>query len=502
MRVMCVVELHVVGSKVESWANQALDYAINYGSSYVATAYLKPAPEDIYDPRSRWVVYEMRSRQSLDDWYKSLVGATDRYHYIAVFDKTTTEWRQGRPVASAVADPDAYVGATPSARAQLKHLDRLVAAHETYWAAIAQHNPRSDLMREFLQLHWDPWYSTWIEARSALDRQQTYVDAFGTAHPQTTAASDGDVAHFVSEAARALAGLRELAAYNGIPTPDLGTHDNFQRDETPRVTRDEGERTMSAHAYAGWDTYAGADGSYPQTASRAVASVQQQNPSPIYGYLREGSQQKIYLFPALDQARAWFADLVQAPSHDYAAVFAAPDVRRPVPGLESFGQPAISGAYVGADGSSYPDVAAHAVAAARQQNPSAAYGYLREGLRQRIYLFHALDQAHAWYTALVQAQTEPYDYAAVFAEPDLSRPVPGLESFGQTTVSGEQIGSVLPFLLGLPLGALGGYAYRGWRDQHPGKWLPWLSGDPNVGGPWLDVEPIVGADLRKHAATS
>ena len=77
--------------------------------------------------------------------------------------------------------------------------------------------------------------------------------------------------------------------------------------------------------------------------------------------------------------------------------------------------------------------------------------------------------------------------------------MPGLESFGQTTVSGEQIGSVLPFLLGLPLGALGGYAYRGWRDQHPGKWLPWLSGDPNVGGPWLDVEPIVGATYGSAA---
>lgn len=74
-----------------------------------------------------------------------------------------------------------------------------------------------------------------------------------------------------------------------------------------------------------------------------------------------------------------------------------------------------------------------------------------------------------------------------------------------------QVGNVWPLLLGLPLGALGGYFYRGWRDEHPGRWIPGLpmgtasapaipaphvSGSwqdfvgPYVGGPWLDVQNL------------
>ena len=150
------------------------------------------------------------------------------------------------------------------------------------------------------------------------------------------------------------------------------------------------------------------------------------------------------------------------------------------------------------NGGSYPEVAARAVRDVSQQNPALAYGYSRSpvdgGPHQKIYLFSTLDEARGWFTALAHAPAQSYDYIAVFMSPDLSRPVPGLESFGHTVVSGvPQIGNVLPFLLGLPLGALGGYFYRGWQDQHPGQWVPGLSGGPNVGGPWLDmVGPQVG----------
>ena len=173
------------------------------------------------------------------------------------------------------------------------------------------------------------------------------------------------------------------------------------------------------------------------------------------------------------------------------------------------------GDYVGAaNGGSYPEVAARAVRGASQQSPSQAYGYFRalvDGVsHQRVYLFNTLDEAHGWLSALVHSAAQPYDYVAVFASPDLSQPVPGLESFGHAMVGGfTQVGNVLPFLLGLPLGALGGYFYRGWRDQHPGRWIPGLpaSSDrspqvgggpwldvmgPQVGGPWVDVDDMSG----------
>lgn len=74
-------------------------------------------------------------------------------------------------------------------------------------------------------------------------------------------------------------------------------------------------------------------------------------------------------------------------------------------------------------------------------------------------------------------------------------------------IGNASVGSVWPFLLGLPLGGLGGYFYRGWRDAHPGQWIPGFpmdhaaaaasGGPPHVGGPWLDIDqagqvPYVG----------
>src|ERR1700751_5915057 len=100
----------VVGSKAGGWANQALDYALNIDAPYIATAYMKPPPGRIYDPRAYWIVEQPHTRQALDDWYRSLVELSDRYHYLAVFDKTVPEWTRGKPVAVATSDPDAYAG--------------------------------------------------------------------------------------------------------------------------------------------------------------------------------------------------------------------------------------------------------------------------------------------------------------------------------------------------------------------------------------------------------
>ena len=338
----------IVGSKAGAWANQALDYALNTDSPYVATAYMKPPPGHIYDLRSRWTVYAMRSRQALDDWYDSVVGNSDLYHFLAAYDKTAPEWSQGRPVAESVGDPDAYVGAVP-VRDQLQHLDNLVASHETYWVAVAQQNPRSPVMRSFLQRHWDPWFTRWSEARYQLDRRRTFVDPTGVLREEVVPASDEEIARFVHEAAQGLTALRETAAYNGIPTPDLGTSQHgFSRVEEPRVagvslaSSLQGERHMSAYDYVG------ADGSYPEVASRAVTNVHQQTPYPAYGYLRTGYHAaKIYVFNALEDARGWFVTVVNGQQpYEYAAVFDARNLSTPT--LQDFGHTTVSGdAYVG-----------------------------------------------------------------------------------------------------------------------------------------------------------
>lgn len=193
-----------------------------------------------------------------------------------------------------------------------------------------------------------------------------------------------------------------------------------------------------------------------------------------------------------------------------------------VPGGEAQGTLGLQGerAMIGADGQSYPEIAARAVQSIAAQNPSPMYGYFRTGSQQKIYLFPTLDDARGWLTVLVHGQ-QPHDYAAVFASVDLTRPVSGLESFGHANVSGDvSVGQLWPFFLGMPFGALGGYFLRKWQEENPGKLFPGLpsaastastsspgsqgaagmtrgampktAGDYGIGGPWLDIEPVVG----------
>ena len=97
-------------------------------------------------------------------------------------------------------------------------------------------------------------------------------------------------------------------------------------------------------AYAGCDIIGAEEYSYPEVAARAVRSIHAQHRSPYYGYIRSGANQKIYLFPLLEDARAWFGQHVQLqPDHDYAAVFAASNLRAPMPGMEHFMRATVSG---------------------------------------------------------------------------------------------------------------------------------------------------------------
>ena len=128
----------------------------------------------------------------------------------------------------------------------------------------------------------------------------------------------------------------------------------------------------------------------------------------------------------------------------------------------------------------YRDVASDAVRDVRRQAP--VLGYYRLGLQQHIYLFPTIQDARAWFDR--RGQIPSYDYVAVFLAKNTRAPL--LEDFGQTVVaSGDpQVGHwLLPLALGVPAGAYAGYRYRQWREEHPGKIVPWISGagvDPHV----------------------
>ena len=442
---------------------------------------------------------------------------------------------------------DSYVGAVP-VRGQLSRLDRLVAAHETYWVSIAQQNPQSSVMRDFLRRHWDPWFSRWMETRPRLDRRRTSVDAAGSLSTQLVPASDDTVAAFVREAVDGLSSLRQLAAHNRIPTPDLGTVQHGVAEE-PRVAGIFGDiasalkgaiRSVASFVKhpSGWfatifplmtmenqrywsGKLAGSTGEkLYDVGVKAVAAkyLGPQGPALVETYnkvtedaARGNLNAREILAKAPEIAKLAVASK-QGPAAFRAAV-GETDSAVKVSGDE--GERHMSeyaGNYVGADGQSYPEVAAQAVRNIHAQHRSPYYGYIRSGVNQKIYLFQLLEDARNWFSQHVQLQPD-HDYAAVFSASNLRAPVAGMEHFMRATVGCDpQVGSLWPFFLGLPLGGLGGYFLRRWQEQNPGQALPFVppgrlpapkippeamapapktSGDPYVGGPWLD---LVGQD--------
>ena len=129
-------------------------------------------------------------------------------------------------------------------------------------------------------------------------------------------------------------------------------------------------------------------------------------------------------------------------------------------------------AYVGADGQSYPEVAAQAVRSINAQRPSPYYGYIRSGINQKVYLFPLLEDARSWFSQ--HAQIQPvHDYAALFDGSNLGAPIPGMEHYPRTAVGCDpHVGNwLLPFFLGLPLGGLGGYFLRRWQEPESARAL-------------------------------
>jgi hypothetical protein len=57
---------------------------------------------------------------------------------------------------------------------------------------------------------------------------------------------------------------------------------------------------------------------------------------------------------------------------------------------------------------------------------------------------------------------------------------------------------LLPLALGVPAGALGGYFYRRWQEGHPGKYIPWISGEVDGDGD-EDVKSALAEQLEALA---
>jgi len=81
-------------------------------------------------------------------------------------------------------------------------LSKLIALHETYFAALAQQNPTSKLLRTFLRQTWDPFFLRW-------------GDLVTTHHVSNV---DADI---LAETARDLSAIRSRARMQQIPVPNI-----------------------------------------------------------------------------------------------------------------------------------------------------------------------------------------------------------------------------------------------------------------------------------------
>ena len=234
---------------------------------------------------------------------------------------------------------------------------------------------------------------------------------------------------------------------------------------------------MNAHA----GNYIGADGqSYPEAASQAVRSVHAQHQSPYYGYIRSGANQKIYLFPLLEDARSWFGQHTELqPIHDYAALFSAANLRAPMPGMEHFMR-----TNVGCDphvGNWWPLL----------------LGLPLGGLGG--YFFRRWQEASGQAVPFVPASSFPAPPSLAPAPPSkVGGPWLDVQDYGQDYGYGYRDG--------VSDGVSDGYAVGGpWRDiADPSVGGPWLDiADPSVGGPWLDIaDPSVGGPWLDIAGPS
>lgn len=79
----------------QAWSHEAHNWAWMQEGPFVLVAYLKPVGAS--DARSHAITWTFPSRRELDAAYQDFFG-TGRYHFLAAFDKTASEWEVRCPV--------------------------------------------------------------------------------------------------------------------------------------------------------------------------------------------------------------------------------------------------------------------------------------------------------------------------------------------------------------------------------------------------------------------
>lgn len=327
------------------------------------------------------------------------------------------------------------IGAAVPVRDQLVHLDQLVNAHENYWSALSQHNPRATALHTFIRHSWDPWLMRWSDVRASYDGQP-----------------DDVVENFVRSAAQGLSKLREIAATSFIPTPDLGTSQHGVVAPNPNVSG------------SLWDDIT----STAKSAYQHAASFVHHPP---------GWFATVFPLMTMENQRYWAGKLGGSSGEK----------------IYDAGVKAVASKYLGPQGAQLVDAYNKVVEDAAKGNTNAAE-----------ILAHAPEIAKL----AIASHQGPAAFQAAVAETKSTVTVKG-EPAMYDDYNDAQIGSLLPLLLGIPLGALGGYLYRGWHDQHPNEIVPRLhdifpqiAGEVDIGceeaggytiGTWVD---LVGAEAE------
>jgi hypothetical protein len=358
------------------------------------------------------------------------------------------------------------VGAVPT-QEKLHHLDRIIGQHETFWAAIAQHHP-VPLLREFLHDHWDPFLTYYFARRAAFDTPQG-IEAFrqelrqAPGYLEQVGEPPADLkAAWVDNHALQLSELRELAAYNGIPTPDLGTSRHG-------ILHSEPAYVSGVSGVSGiFDDIGGA----LKSAVSDVAKVVQHPPAwlavamPLF---TPGTQK-------------WWAKkiggktgeaLYDAGTQAVVKKALGPAGPKLLGAFNSVMDAAASGHLNAQEMIAKAPQIAH-LAQAAQQGPAA--------LQQAIFATgsHITMPSVAGYLESPEDQKVSVHSGALYnsARRGESAMYPHQRN---ARYHDPQIGHwLLPLALGVPAGAFGGYYYRKWRDEHPGKYIPWISGEADA----------------------
>jgi len=220
-------------------SEHARDLAMNTTGDRVAVV-LATLPG--HNGQPSWSAYPMRSAPELAAWFDDWVGTPDLYLYLATFDKTSPAWLEdGAPILSrersdAVTSAGVRFSDVQSTVSRLSVLQNLVAQHETFYAELAQANPRSTQLRAFIAYAWDPFYTRWT----------LLVTRHGL--------SDSDADVILEEAAK-LAAIRDYATRHGIPVPSL-----TQGDPDMSNTKVSGGRGGRGGGYHGGGGYRGGYG--------------------------------------------------------------------------------------------------------------------------------------------------------------------------------------------------------------------------------------------------